>query len=114
MAVRHRRQQPQPAGGPAIAERHVGAGPGLVDEDEAIGVERGLPPDELAPRFGDIGAVLLGGVQALFLSVSLCALTNRHTVLSPTVTPHDAASASRISAKVRSGCLATSSSAMAR
>jgi hypothetical protein len=45
---------------------HVGLGPSLVDEDQAFGVKPVLvflPP--LAPA-GDVGAILLAGVQALF------------------------------------------------
>ena len=48
---------------PAAQARHVCLGPGLVDEDEALGVKPGLvglPP--CAPP-GDVGSVLFGGVQ---------------------------------------------------
>src|SRR5919112_417342 len=99
--------QPQAARAPAIAARHVRGGPGFVDEDQAIGIERRLAADEHAPGLGDIRAVLLGRVQGLFLSVRLWALRNRYTVLSPTVIP-EAASALRISCRVKSGCWATS------
>ena len=54
--------QPQAARTPAIAPRHGRGGPGLVDEDQAIGVERRLAADEHAPGLGDIRAVLLGRV----------------------------------------------------
>jgi hypothetical protein len=54
--------QPQTARTPAIAPRHVRGGPGLVDEDQAVGVERRLAADEHAPSLGDIRAVLLGRV----------------------------------------------------
>ena len=69
--------QPQAARTPAIAARHVRGGPGLVDEDQAIGIERRRAADEHAPGLGDIRAVLLGRVQALFLSVRLWALRYR-------------------------------------
>src|SRR3954449_4650868 len=70
--------------------------------------------DEHASGLGDIRAVLLGRVQGLFLSVTLWARRNRCTVLSPTVIPHETASAPRISCKVKSGCRATSCSTLAR
>src|SRR3954451_14457680 len=97
-----------------MAARHVRGGPSLVDEDQAIGVESGLAADEHASGLGDIRAVLLGRVQGLFLSVTLWARRNRCTVLSPTVIPHEAASAPRISCRVKSGCRATSCSTLAR
>jgi hypothetical protein len=97
-----------------MAARHVGGGAGLVDEDEAARVERRLPPDEGTPGVGDIGTVLLGGMQALFLSVSLLTSRKRHTVVSPTVTPCSAFSRARISANVRSGSRATNRSTASR
>src|SRR4051812_23560166 len=54
--------QPQAARTPAIAARHVRSDPRLVDEDQAIGVERRLAADEHAPGLGYIRAVLLGRV----------------------------------------------------
>ena len=113
MTVRDRSPQPQAARAPAIAARHVRGGPSLVDEDQAIGVESGLTTDEHTSGLGDIRAVLLGRVQGLFLSVTLWARRNRCTVLSPTVIPHETASALRISCRVKSGCRATSCSTFA-
>jgi hypothetical protein len=72
-----------------------------------------LAADEHASGLGDIRAVLLGRMQGLFLSVTLWARRNRCTVLSPTVIPHETASALRISCKVKSGCRATSCSTFA-
>src|SRR3954452_20669956 len=95
-----------------MAARHVRGGPSLVDEDQAIWVESGLAADEHASGLGDIRAVLLGRVEGLFLSVSLWAPRNRYTVLSPTVIP-EAASALRISCRVKSGCWATNCSTFA-
>src|SRR3954453_11939678 len=114
MTVGDRGPQPQAARTPAIAARHIRGGPGLVDEDQALGIESGLAADEHAPGLGDIRAVLLGRVQGVFLRVSLWARRNRCTVLSPTVIPHETASALRISCKVKSGCRATSCSTVAR
>jgi hypothetical protein len=52
--------QPQTARTSAIAPRHVGGGPGLVDEDQAIGIECRLAANEHAPGLGYIRPVLLG------------------------------------------------------
>src|SRR6187549_3299821 len=62
VTVRDRSPQPQAAGTPAIAARHVRGGPSLVDDDQAVGIERGLAADEHPPGLGDIRAVLLGRV----------------------------------------------------
>jgi hypothetical protein len=114
MPVRHRSQQPQPAGSAAMTARHVGGGPSLVDEDQVGGIERGLAAHEDPPLLGYVGAILLGGVQARFLSVMFCARRNRHKLVSPTLIPCPAASAPRISCKLRSGGLATSSTTAVR
>jgi hypothetical protein len=45
---------------------HVGFGPGLVDKDQPFGIKSALVfLPSLAPA-GDVGAILLAGVQALF------------------------------------------------
>jgi hypothetical protein len=53
-----------------MGPRHIGLDPSLVDEDEMLGVQVRLvfAPDR--PRDRDIGPVLLGGVERLFLCVS--------------------------------------------
>src|SRR3954463_5574302 len=114
VTVRDRSPQPQTARTSAIAARHVRGGPSLVDEDQAIGIERRLAANNPAPGLGYIRPLLLGRVQGLFLSVNFWPARNRCTVLSPTVTPHEAASALRISCKVKSGCRATNCSTFAR
>src|SRR3954451_24104683 len=114
VTVRDRSPQPQTARASATAARHVGGRPRLVDEDQAIGIERRLAANEHAPGLGYIRPLLLGRVQGLFLSVNFWPARNRCTVLSPTVTPHEAASALRISCKVKSGCRATNCSTFAR
>src|SRR3954454_4059628 len=114
VTVRDRSPQPQTARTSATAARHVGGRPRLVDEDQAIGIERRLAANEHAPGLGYIRPLLLGRVQGLFLSVNFWPARNRCTVLSPTVTPHEAASALRISCKVKSGCRATNCSTFAR
>lgn len=66
MTVRGKSTQPLALRPPAPDRRHVGLDPGLVDEDEALGVEmllQALPPLALA---SDIGAGLFNGEQCFF------------------------------------------------
>ena len=54
------------SGASAVDARHVGFGPGLVDEDEPLRIDRRLtrlPP--LTPA-GDVRPVLFGGAKAFF------------------------------------------------
>ena len=54
-----------------VPARHVGLGPGLVDEHQARGVEIELPLEPgLAPAH-DVGTALLAGMGGLFLRVML-------------------------------------------
>ena len=55
-----------PRGAAAVGARHVGLGPGLVDEDQAGRIDPTLilPPLRAPP--GDVGPILLAGVQAFF------------------------------------------------
>jgi hypothetical protein len=50
----------------AVAARHVGLGPGLVDEDQARRIKPPLILSPLRPSPGDVGTVLFAGVQAFF------------------------------------------------
>jgi hypothetical protein len=64
--VRHLGDQARAAQRAPAAAGHVGLGPGLVDEDQAPWVKPALillPPQ---PPQGDVGPVLLAGVQAFF------------------------------------------------
>ena len=65
-AVRHLGDQASAAGAAAMAAGHVGLGPGLVDEHQALGVKPVLMllPPGAAP--GDVGPILLAGVQTFF------------------------------------------------
>ena len=65
-AMRHLGDQPLAAGRPAVAARHVGLGPGLVDEDQARRIKPALILLPLRPPPCDVGPVLLAGVQAFF------------------------------------------------
>ena len=78
-AVRHLGDQADAASAAPVAAGHVGLGPGLVDEHQASGVKPALmrfPPD---PAAGNVGAILLAGVQRFFLNVIPSCLKKRHT-----------------------------------
>jgi hypothetical protein len=64
--VRHLGDQPAAAGAAAMAARHVGLGPGLVDKDQSGGVEPALMRLPAPPPPGDVRPVLLAGVQGFF------------------------------------------------
>src|ERR1700738_2108555 len=59
--------EPLAARRPAPQRLHVGLRPGLVDEHQAAGVDPVLIRRPLRAAAGDIGTVLLGGDQRLFL-----------------------------------------------
>src|SRR3954468_4214935 len=63
VTMRDTSPQPQATRTSAIAARHVRGRPRLVDEDQAIGIERRLAADEHALSLGYIRTVLLGRVQ---------------------------------------------------
>ena len=64
--VRDLGDQPLAAPRAAVGSRHVGLGPGLVDEDQARWIKPSLVFFPLAPPPGDVGPILLAGVQAFF------------------------------------------------
>ena len=64
--LRHLGQELSPARRPAAQPRHVGLGPGLVDEDQPRRIKPaliGLPALALSRH---VGAILLGGEQSFF------------------------------------------------
>ena len=64
--MRHLGHQAGAAGATPVPAGHVGLGPGLVDEHQALGIKPALmllPPG--APA-GDVDAILFAGVQAFF------------------------------------------------
>jgi hypothetical protein len=66
VAVRHGRAAALPPFGAASEPGHLGGRTGLVDEDQALGVEiRLLVEPRPAPR-GDVGPFLLAGVRRFF------------------------------------------------
>src|SRR5688572_19432178 len=80
---------------------HVRRGPGLIDEDQAVGIEVGLAvePGPAPPQ--DVRAVLLCGAGRLFFHVIRRRSKNRRSVPMPADTPA-LANSTRISFRVRS------------
>ena len=70
MTVRSVTDQPLAFGRAAAQARHIGLGRRLVDEDEPGRVERSLAAFPAPAGLGDIGPVLLGRMERLFLYVS--------------------------------------------
>jgi hypothetical protein len=52
-----------------MAAGHVGGGPRLIDEDEALRIEVDLAVEPFPALLQDVGAVLLDGMASLFLRV---------------------------------------------
>jgi hypothetical protein len=52
--------------------RHVGLGPGLVDEDQASSINQPLILYPLRPTFSDVGTILLAGAQAILKLMPSC------------------------------------------
>jgi hypothetical protein len=105
IAARHR----SPRGARPQA-RHLGAGAGLVDEDESCRIELGLRLEPGQPTRLHVRALLLGGMRRLFFSVMRRRSKKRQSVLTATRTPRSRHSASRSSASVTSGVAATRAS----
>lgn len=77
MAEGNAGHEPLAAPAAAMEGRHVGLGPGLVDEDQAPRIERlALAQPGRAPGL-DVGAVELGRGQRLFLRVMPSRAKNR-------------------------------------
>ncbi len=79
-AVRHLGLEPQAAWRPAPQRRHVGLSPGLVDEDQARGIDPAPILRPLRPPAGDVRTILLAGERGFFLKLSFSAWTKFHTV----------------------------------
>lgn len=69
MPVREAHPQPLAPRAAAMAAGHVGGGPGLVDEDEALGFEVDLAVEPVLALPQDVGTVLLDRMPGLFLRV---------------------------------------------
>ena len=89
LAVRGFGLEPPTARRPSPERRHVGFGPepapgligGLVDEDQALGVEIGLPIEPGYASPGDVRSILFASMRRLFLSVTSWRWKNRQTML---------------------------------
>ena len=66
MAMGNRCPQAFTAWGPAMGARHVGFRPGLIDEDQPLGVEIDLTVEPVLPFLQDVRAILFAGVRGLF------------------------------------------------
>jgi len=69
VSMRHAHPKSLAASAAPVAARHVGRGPGLVDEDQPVGIEVELILEPLFASDQDVGAVLFGGVRGLFFRV---------------------------------------------
>lgn len=69
MAVREAHTQTLALRAAVMAAGHVGGGPRLVDEDQALGVEIELAVEPALTLPQDIGSVLFDRVRGLFLRV---------------------------------------------
>ena len=78
MAVRHAGPQALAAERSSVPPGHVRGGPGLVDEDEARGVEIELVVEPLLTSPQDVRPLLLGRVRGLFLRVIRRRAKKRH------------------------------------
>ena len=67
----HAHPQPLAFAASTMGARHVGGRPGLVDEDQPVGMKVELVVEPGLPQLQDVGAVLLDGVRSLFLRVKL-------------------------------------------
>lgn len=71
VSVRHSDPEPLTARAAAAPPRHVGGGPGFVDEDQPLRIEIELILEPLLAARQDVGTVLFAGMRRLFLSVIL-------------------------------------------
>jgi len=65
-ALRHLGEQLLPTRRPAAQARHVGLGPGLIDEDQPCRIKSALVGLPASAPVRDVGSILLGGEQRFF------------------------------------------------
>ena len=80
MPVWHADPQALAAWCPAVAPGHVGGRPGLINEDELLGIKIELVLEPGQAPLQDVRAVLFAGVRRLFLRVILCRRKKRQRV----------------------------------
>jgi hypothetical protein len=69
VTVRDPDMQALAAAAAAVNARHLGRSPGLVDEDQTLGIEIKLAFEPGLAPLQNVGSVLLGRVRRLFLRV---------------------------------------------
>jgi hypothetical protein len=69
MTMREAHAQPLAPRAAAMTAGHVGCGPRLVDEDQALGIEIELAVEPALALRQDVGSVLLDSMASLFLRV---------------------------------------------
>lgn len=70
MAERHTHAKPLASRAATMGAGHVGLGPGLIDENQALGVQVDLPVEPGLALAQDVGAVVLAACAVFFLRVS--------------------------------------------
>src|SRR5215207_972804 len=83
----HASPQPPTPPRPPVAPGHVGGSPGLVDEDQPLGIKIELALEPRLAPLADIRPVLLGGMRRLFLRVILWRRQKRQSALTLTCAP---------------------------
>ena len=66
VAIREAHAQPLALGAPPVTAGHIGRGPGLVDEDQALGIEIEQTVEPRPTLSQDVGTALLNRVPGLF------------------------------------------------
>lgn len=87
VAVGQSDPEPFASGTSAMASRHVGGSPSLVDEHEAVRVEIELALKPVPATSQDVGTILLRGMGGLFLRVMPWRAKKRWIVPKPKVRP---------------------------
>ena len=75
VAVRNLCDQPRAAQRTPVGSRHVGLGPGLVDEDQALSIDLVLMAPPALTTARNVQPILLAGVQAFFELMPTCSRT---------------------------------------
>ena len=110
LTMRDLGEQPLTARRPAMGARHIGLGPGLIDEDQASRVDPALILAPLAAAAAYVRTVPLARDQRLFLSVIPSRRKKRLSIEVSAFTERSAASRRLSASSVISGCSARTAS----
>ena len=66
MPVRRLFAQALSSRSPTMCADHVGLGPGLIEEDQTLGINASLVASPAGALASDVGPLLLGGAQGFF------------------------------------------------